>query len=98
MELHANGSKEIPSIHTTAVPEVLRRAKEDLAHLLRERAEVMKRIGTVKQLIAGLANLFGDEILSDDLLVQLNRKGRVRPRVPAGTDAVAPAAVSQGSV
>ncbi len=45
-----------------------------------ERAEVTKRIGTVKQLIAGLANLFGDEILGEDLLALLNRKVSVRQR------------------
>jgi hypothetical protein len=34
----------------------------------------MKRIGTLKQTIAGLANLFGDEILSEDLLELVDRK------------------------
>jgi hypothetical protein len=41
---------------------------------MRQRAEIMKRIGTVKQTIVGLANLFGDEILSEDLLELIDRK------------------------
>src|SRR5438552_9269999 len=36
--------------------------------LFRSRADIMKRIGTVKQTIVGLANMFGDTILSDELL------------------------------
>jgi hypothetical protein len=35
----------------------------------------MKRIGTVKQTIIGLANMFGDEVLSEDLLEMVDRKG-----------------------
>jgi hypothetical protein len=47
---------------------------------MQERAEVTKRIGTVKQLIVGMTKLFGDEILNEELLVLLNRKGNVRQR------------------
>lgn len=42
--------------------------------LLQQRAEVMRRIGTIKQTIAGLAILFGDEVLSDELLELVDRK------------------------
>lgn len=56
------------------VQEVVRAAHEELRQLMRQRAEIMKRIGTVKQTIVGLANLFGDEVLSDDLLELLDRK------------------------
>lgn len=80
MQLQMNGSKAIPPANGSQVLEVLRRAEEDLAHLLCERAEVAKRIGTVKQLIAGLANLFGDEILSDEVLTLLNHKVGIRQR------------------
>src|ERR1039457_6672730 len=38
---------------------VVKAAHEELLQLMRQRAEIMKRIGTVKQTIAGLANLFG---------------------------------------
>ena len=56
------------------VQEVLRAAQDELRMLLQQRAEIMKRIGTVKQTIIGLANMFGDEVLSDDLLELVDRK------------------------
>ena len=58
-----------PHIH-----EVVKTAHEELRQLMRQRADIMKRIGTLKQTIAGLANLFGDEILGDDLLELVDRK------------------------
>jgi len=56
------------------VQEVVRQAHEELRQLLQQRADVMRRIGTVKQTIAGLANLFGDGVLSDELLELVDRK------------------------
>lgn len=56
------------------VQEVVKAAHEELRQLMRQRAEVMKRIGTVKQTIVGLANLFGDEVLSEELLELVDRK------------------------
>ncbi len=56
------------------VQEVLRAAQDELRVLLQQRAEIMKRIGTVKQTIIGLANMFGDEVLSEDLLELVDRK------------------------
>jgi hypothetical protein len=60
------------------VQEVVRQAHEELRHLLRQRAEVMRRIGTVKQTIAGLANLFGESVLSEELLELVDRKSNGR--------------------
>src|ERR1700733_1479768 len=60
------------------VEEVVRQAHEELRQLLQQRAEVMRRIGTIKQTIAGLANLFGDEVLSDELLELVDRKSSGR--------------------
>ncbi len=60
------------------VQEVVRAAHEELSQLMRQRAEIMKRIGTIKQTIAGLANLFGDDILSDELLELVGRKSSGR--------------------
>jgi len=54
--------------------QVVKAAHDELLQLMRQRAEVMKRIGTVKQTIAGLANLFGDQVLGDDLLELIDRK------------------------
>ncbi len=53
---------------------VVKAAHEELLQLMRQRAEVVKRIGTVKQTIAGLANLFGEQVLGDDLLELIDRK------------------------
>ena len=46
--------------------------------LLQRRAELMKRIGTIKQTLAGLANIFGESVLSDELLNFLDRKSASR--------------------
>jgi hypothetical protein len=59
---------------TAPVQDVLRQAQDELHGLLRQRADLMKRIGTVKQTISGLASLFGDEILNDELLHLVDRK------------------------
>jgi hypothetical protein len=56
------------------VQEVVKTAHEELRQLMRQRAEIMKRIGTLKQTISGLANLFGDDILGEDLLELVDRK------------------------
>jgi len=60
------------------VQEVVRQAQEELHLLLQQRAEIMKRIGTVKQTIAGLANLFGDGVLNEELLELVDRKANGR--------------------
>lgn len=60
------------------VKEVLGAAHEELKHLLEKRAELMKRIGTIKQTIVGLANIFGDGILSEELLELVDRRGAAR--------------------
>ena len=56
------------------VQQVVQAAHEELRQLMRQRADIMKRIGTVKQTIAGLANLFGESVLNDDLLELIDRK------------------------
>jgi hypothetical protein len=69
-----NGSDEKTQATGLHVQEVIRSAEQELYELLQRRAEVMKRIGTIKQTLAGLANLFGDSVLSDELLTFLDRK------------------------
>jgi len=80
MENAHNGTngKSLPGSGDPHVQEVIRAAHEELRQLMRQRAEIMKRIGTVKQTIVGLANLFGDEVLNDDLLELVDRKGSGR--------------------
>ncbi|MGB8064549.1 MAG: hypothetical protein WCF26_21855 [Candidatus Sulfotelmatobacter sp.] len=60
------------------VQEVIQQAHAELRQLLQQRAEVMKRIGTVKQTISGLANLFGEEVLNEELMELVDRKSSGR--------------------
>lgn len=57
---------------------VLNQAKEELLGLLKQKGDVTKRIGTIKQTISGLADLFGDELLDEELLELLDRKTHSR--------------------
>src|SRR5580704_6830590 len=40
--------------------EVIQSMQVELAGLLQQRAEIMRRVGTIRQTLAGLAKLFGD--------------------------------------
>jgi hypothetical protein len=71
----SNGQSQAADLH---VQEVIRSAERELHELLGRRAKLMKRIGTIKQTLAGLANLFGDAVLSDQLLTFLDRKSASR--------------------
>ena len=71
----SSGLQEMgPVANGIPVQQVIKAAHEELRQLMRQRAEIMKRIGTVKQTIAGLANLFGDSVLNEDLLELIDRK------------------------
>jgi hypothetical protein len=72
--LGGNGNGSLANNGESHVQEVVRAAHEELRQLMRQRAEIMKRIGTVKQTIVGLANLFGDDVLSEELLELVDRK------------------------
>ncbi len=77
VEVGTNGRDNLQVIGTEGnIPaqQVVKAAHEELLQLMRQRAEIMKRIGTVKQTIAGLADLFGDQVLGDDLLELIDRK------------------------
>jgi hypothetical protein len=78
MQIQQSVMKPIATTGTAHVQEVVRQAHEELRHLLQQRADVMRRIGTIKQTIAGLANLFGEEVLSDELLELVDRKSSGR--------------------
>src|SRR6201993_4156579 len=79
-----NGQKTTGSLRPTDrydvghVQEVVRQAHGELRQLLQQRAEIMKRIGTVKQTISGLANLFGDGLLSEELMELVDRRSSGR--------------------
>jgi hypothetical protein len=70
--------KSVSSAENGHVQEVVRQAHQELRQLLQQRADVMRRIGTIKQTIAGLANLFGEDILSEELLELVDRKSSGR--------------------
>src|ERR1700694_5278381 len=71
----SNGQSQAADLH---VQEVIRSAERELHELLGQRAELMKRIGTIKQTLAGLANIFGEAVLGDHLLTLLDRKSASR--------------------
>src|SRR5580704_17033793 len=71
----SDGQSQAADLH---VQEVIRSAERELHELLQQRAELMKRIGTIKQTLVGLANIFGDAVLSDELLNFLDRKSASR--------------------
>lgn len=66
------GSRE-KSLVDLHVQEVIRSAELELLALLQQRTELMKRIGSIKQTLVGLANMFGDSVLSEQLLDLLDR-------------------------
>ena len=78
MNTGVNGNNGYSQAADPHVQEVIRSAERELHELLQRRAELMKRIGTVKQTLAGLANIFGDAAVSDHLFTLLNRKSANR--------------------
>jgi hypothetical protein len=61
--------------------EVVRAAEQELAGLLRRRAEMVKRISAIRQLLSDLVALFGESILDEELLADRDRRigGSHRP-------------------
>lgn len=61
MEVAKNNHDGLHNVNVLAnevsVHQVVKAAHEELRQLLQQRAEIMKRIGTVKQTITGLADL-----------------------------------------
>lgn len=55
------------------VHEVVSSAERELRDLLRQRAEIMRRMGTIKQALVYLAKTFGDDVLTQDVLPLLGR-------------------------
>jgi hypothetical protein len=70
----SNGTHGSPEAKDVPIQQVVKAAHDELRTLMMQRADIMKRIGSVKQTIAGLANLFGDDVLGDDLLELIDRK------------------------
>jgi hypothetical protein len=54
------------------VQEVLRSAEQELSGLLRQREELMKRIGSIRQVLGAMSDLFGESVLNDELRIMLH--------------------------
>jgi hypothetical protein len=67
-----------PQAPTSHAEEVVRAACQELQVLRKQRADIMKRISTVKQTIVGLAALFDGLITPEDVLGMSSRKTRGR--------------------
>ncbi|HTR27026.1 MAG TPA: hypothetical protein VMI10_23845 [Terriglobales bacterium] len=77
MEVAKNGHDGLQNVNVMnniSVHQVVKAAHDELRQLLQQRAEIMKRIGTVKQTITGLADLFGEDALGEELLDLIDRK------------------------
>ncbi len=59
--------------NTAHVQEVMVAAERELHQLLQQRSETMKRIGTVKQTLVCLAKVFGEDVLTPEVLRLLGR-------------------------
>jgi hypothetical protein len=59
----SNGNSQVKDAD---VQEVIRSGERQLIALLEQRANLMKRIGSVKQALAGLANMFGTRCSTRD--------------------------------
>jgi hypothetical protein len=84
------------------VREVVHSAEVELRDLLHQRAEVMRRIGTIKQTLTGLARIFGNSVLNDELVALVEgktgserRRGFTRACRRVMIDASAPLRTSQ---
>ena len=62
------------------VQEVLRTAQQELTGLLLQRADIMQRIGKIKQMLSSMASLFGESVLCDELRATLEGKPSDRNR------------------
>ncbi len=76
----AGGSRSLASRDVPDVRVIVTAAHGELRRLIQQRAEITKRIGTIKQTIAGLCTLFGDDELSKDLPESVNGKVGERRR------------------
>jgi hypothetical protein len=73
-----NRDGSLSNCRTLDVQAIVKVAHEELLQLIQQRAEIMQRMGTIKQTIVGLCKLFGDHELSDDLRELVNGKAGIR--------------------
>jgi hypothetical protein len=61
-----------------SVQEIVKSAHKQLRKLMRQQADIKRRIARIKITITGMADLLGNDILNDDLLALLDRKTSAR--------------------
>jgi len=59
------------------VREVVQQVHQDLRVLRQQRADVARRIGTIKRTVAGLASIYGESVLIEELKPLLHRGKRL---------------------
>jgi hypothetical protein len=62
------------------IDKVLEEMHKEFQALMLQRAAILRRIGTIKQTIAGLADLFGESTVGEDLLELVGQRPSTRPR------------------
>ena len=73
-----SGSATIPQSDHQQMQEVFNAVERELEQLLRQRAQITKRIGTVKQTILGLAKVLGNDRICESAKHLLYRQRGVR--------------------
>jgi len=58
--------------------QVIVQVQAELETLLKQRAEIVKRIGTIRQTIVGLANVFGEDTVGPELMELVDRRPQER--------------------
>ena len=74
-ETHFAPSSELPHVQA-----VLRSAHQELTGLLHQRSQIVQRIGSIKQVLAGMVSLFGEAVLDKELKALLEDRPASRTR------------------
>lgn len=69
-----DAAEDRPAAASPSVSAVVEAAGKELLRLMRERDQVISRIQMVKKVITGLAELYGEQILDDDLALIVGAK------------------------
>lgn len=65
---------------TIPINKVIEEVHREFRELMLQKAAIVRRIGTIKQTINGLANLLGEDVVSGELSELVDRKSGTRPQ------------------
>jgi hypothetical protein len=85
MEDHHDEEKSKTKGAHSHAEKVVKQAHGELCDLLHKKANITQRIGSIKQTIAGLADLFGNDVISEEVRETVDRNSHRRQ--PGLTDA-----------